>query len=86
MKTMRTKIGLLILGIIFLFSYCNKENDMHYVDFYDINERVGYWINSEREDTLYFINDKELIRHFNGTEEFLYSACPKTQFLRYACQ
>ena len=69
---MRTVLEILIICFVFMASSCSKEEDENHVDFYDLNQRIGYWINSEREDTLYFVNDTELKRFFNGEEDYLY--------------
>lgn len=67
-------IAICLVGIT-VFSGCDKEkgNDKE-SDFYNLENRVGLWINSERKDTLEFVNSSELIRKGGGYgyQEYLY--------------
>lgn len=57
---------------ICIFS-CEKDDSINN-DFYGTNFRVGLWINSEKNDTLEFVNSTKLIRKGNvyKYEEYLY--------------
>lgn len=64
-----------------------KKDDAKNVDFYDTVYRIGLWINnveSDRKDTLHFINDSNLIRKgdFWVYEEYLYRIEGEKLFIR----
>ena len=54
-----------IFNVLIVFPSCKKDkiNDVDNVDFYNINDRIGSWINSERSDTLKFLDSENLIRN-----------------------
>ena len=73
------------LAAMTMFSGCDKEQestekfkkeqeDTGKSNFYDIDYRIGLWINAERNDTLEFVSSSELIRKGGPStyEEYLY--------------
>ena len=67
-------ITIYLVGIT-VFSGCDKEKgNGKKGDFYNLENRVGLWINSERKDTLEFVNSSKLIRKglVYKYEEYLY--------------
>ena len=72
-------ISLLTLNLI----SCDKNSEVD-IDFYDSNQRIGVWINSEREDTLDFIDNSNLIRKGKpySYEEYLYRIDGEMLFVR----
>ncbi|MFW5701098.1 MAG: hypothetical protein ACOCWM_05350 [Cyclobacteriaceae bacterium] len=79
---MKQIIRFLIFGIALTTISCDKEEETVQADFYNLNDRIGYWINSERGDTLFFINDTEVRRYYNGEQDFLYRIYDNTLFLQ----
>lgn len=74
---------LIFLSLISCIVSCKKEDDDRN-NFYDSNQRIGVWINSEREDTLEFIDNSNLIRKGNpySYEEYLYRIEGEILFVR----
>lgn len=64
-----TTVAICLVGTI-LFLSC-KNND---ANFYNLEHRIGLWINSDKNDTLEFINSSQLIRkgEVYTFEEYLY--------------
>ena len=71
MKNLVTILFILIL-ILNLIS-CEKITDEN-SDFYKSEERIGLWVNSDKGDTLEFVDNSNLIRkgNFYTYEEYLY--------------
>lgn len=81
---MKSTIKMLIISTLTLyFISCDKESEDN-IDFYDTNHRIGIWINSEREDTLEFIDNLNLIRKGKpySYEEYLYRIDREILFVR----
>jgi hypothetical protein len=51
-------------------------------DFLKDLDRIGFWVNQERKDTLEFKNNDLLIRHYGNSSEFNYSIVNSTLFLK----
>jgi len=79
----KTLTILTFLSLIFCIVSCEKEEDDK-INFYDSNHRVGIWVNSEREDTLEFIDNSNLIRKGKpySYEEYLYRIEGEILFVR----
>lgn len=79
----KTLYILTFLSLISCIVSCKKEkNDK--INFYNSNQRIGIWVNSEREDTLEFIDNSNLIRKGKpySHEEYLYRIDGETLFVR----
>jgi hypothetical protein len=65
---------LFIFNVILVLSSCKKDkiNEVDNVDFYNINDRIGTWINSGRSDTLKFLDSSDLIRNSSHSHETYY--------------
>lgn len=77
---------LFFLSSISCIVSCKKEenNQNDKINFYNLNQRVGIWVNPEREDTLEFIDGSNLIRKGKpySYEEYLYRIDGETLFIR----
>ena len=51
--------------LILLLCLTCKKADTSHSDFYNIEDRIGIWVNSERGDTLEFTNSISLIRRYS---------------------
>ena len=62
-----------------MFLGCDKEKNND-ANFYSLEYRIGLWINSDRNDTLEFINSSQLVRkgEIYTFEEYLYRIDNKT--------
>jgi len=81
---MKSIIKILIISLLTLnLISCDKNSEVD-IDFYDSNQRIGVWINSEREDTLDFIDNSNLIRKgkLYSYEEYLYRIDGEMLFVR----
>ena len=69
----RTFSALAFISLLICIFSCEKDDSINN-DFYETNFRVGLWINSEKNDTLEFVNSTKLIRKGNvyKYEEYLY--------------
>lgn len=69
----KTLYILIFLSFIPCIISCDKEDDDK-INFHDSNQRIGIWVNSERQDTLDFIDNSNLIRKGKpySYEEYLY--------------
>ena len=74
---------LIFLSLISSIVSCRKDDDDK-INFNDSNQRIGIWINSEREDTLEFIDNSNLIRKGKpySYEEYLYRIEGEMLFVR----
>ena len=74
---------LTLLSLIACMISCEKENEKE-KDFYDLNHRIGIWVNSERGDTLEFNTNSNLIRKGKpfSYEEYLYRIDGETLFIK----
>jgi hypothetical protein len=81
---MKSIIKILIISFITLnLISCDKDSEVD-ISFYESNHRIGIWINSEREDTLEFIDNSNLIRKGKpySYEEYLYRIDEGTLFVK----
>ncbi len=62
---------LILLSFTFYISSCEKGDD---IDFFNTEFRIGLWINSDRGDTLQFIDNSNLVRKGipSTYQEYLY--------------
>lgn len=81
---MKSRIKILIISLLTLNLISCDKNTEENIDFYDSNHRIGIWINSEREDTLEFIDNSNLIKKgkLYSVEEYLYRIDGETLFVR----
>lgn len=80
---MRKFIKLLIPSILILnLLSCEKDANENF-DFYKLEDRIGIWVNSERGDTLEFIDNSNLIRKGDAysNEEYNYHIDGETLFI-----
>jgi len=80
---MRKFIKLLIPSILLLNLLSCEKDDNNNVDFYNLSDRIGIWVNSERGDTLEFIDNSKLIRKGDAysNEEYTYHINGETLFI-----
>ena len=57
-------IEICVLCILFMCATCKKNNPSN-LNFYNLKDRLGIWVNSERADTLGFINSDSLTRNYS---------------------
>ncbi len=81
---MKSIIKILIISLLTLNSISCEKNTEENIDFYNSSHRIGLWINSEREDTLEFVNNSDLIRKGipYSYEEYLYRIDGEILFVR----
>ena len=81
---MKSIIKILIVSLLTLNLISCENNPEENIDFYNSSQRIGLWINSEREDTLEFVNNSNLIRKGKpySYEEYLYRIDGETLFVR----
>lgn len=81
----KTLYILIFLSLIPCIISCDKEDDDK-INFHDSNQRIGIWVNSERQDTLDFIDNSNLIRKGKpySYEEYLYRIEGEMLFVRLA--
>lgn len=81
----KTLYILIFLSFIPCIISCDKEDDDK-INFHDSNQRIGIWVNSERQDTLEFIDNSNLIRKGKpySYEEYLYRIEGEVLFVRLA--
>ena len=70
-------------SLLSFLTSCDKENNL-VTNFYDTDYRIGLWINPERNDTLDFIDDLNLVikGEFFGFEEYQYRIEDKTLIIQ----
>lgn len=73
MKMKRTFSIIVFASLLICLFSCENDDSVNN-DFYATNLRVGLWINSEKKDTLEFVNNTKLIRKGSvyKYEEYLY--------------
>ena len=66
------KKAIVLLILITSMVSCDTDKDTG-IDFYNTAHRVGIWVNSDRSDTLEFVDDSNLIRRgYLYSENYLY--------------
>jgi hypothetical protein len=80
-------IIIILIALLTLFS-CKKDhtlNDKIEDYFYNLNDRIGYWINSDKGDTLNFLDSINLIRNysfFSSPEHYNYRIIDKYLYIK----
>lgn len=81
---MKKVISILVFSslIISLIACDNVKEES--VDFYKLEYRIGLWISPDKQDTLEFVNDSNLVRrgHFYKYEKYLYRIDQEKLFVR----
>jgi len=74
-------IAICLVGMT-MFLGCDKEKNND-ANFYNLEYRIGLWINSDRKDTLEFVNSSQLVRkeEVYTFEEYLYRIENNTLFI-----
>jgi len=82
----RNYLQLVLIILIISLLACEKEtndkNSASDIDFFKLKDRIGTWINEERQDTLVFVDYKNIIRYYDGKNDFLYRIYDSTLFLQ----
>ena len=81
----KTTLALILLSLLFVVTSCERDK-VDSIDFHKIEDRIGLWTNSSRNDTLDFIDEINLVRKgkpFNY-EEYLYRINGDTLFIKHA--
>ena len=78
-------LALTLFSLLFVVISCEQDK-VDSIDFHEIEDRVGLWINSSRNDTLDFIDEINLIRKGEPYkyEEYLYRINGDTLFVKHA--
>ena len=75
----------LILCFVLLTCLTCKRGNTNYLNFYNLEDRLGTWVNTEKEDTLEFIDSNNLIRKysfFSSTELYNYRINDKKLYIK----
>ena len=81
----RIFLALILSSLLFTVTSCERDK-VDSIDFHKIEDRIGIWINSSRNDTLDFKDETNLVRKGEpyNYEEYLYRIDGDTLFVKHA--